>query len=274
MDMGKTMKKIGLIGGGFQHAYSTTLWKKPKKFSWEKGSVLDTTFFVDEAIVPGLGIKCERKIAWLVESRSVIHSTIEAVKEHYKEISKEYDFLFTHYKEIYDLADNFIYFPPHGYWIEEPKIHEKTKLVSMISSNKRIVSGHNYRLEWVDKLKDSVDLYGSGFNNFDKKESALNDYMFSITIENDSYETYWSEKILDCFATGTIPVYYGAPDIGDYFNMNGIILLTEEFDINSLTPSEYFKRIDAVEDNFRRVLQFNVIEDIIYEKYIIRKEEK
>ena len=55
--------------------------------------------------------------------------------------------------------------------------------------------------------------------------------MFSIAIENASYETYFTEKLLDCFATGTIPVYYGAPDIGDYFNKDGIIDLSEEFDV-------------------------------------------
>ena len=51
--------------------------------------------------------------------------------------------------------------------------------------------------------------------------------------------------------------------------MNGIILLTDDFDISSLSPAEYYKRIDAIEDNFKRVSQYNVIEDIIYEKYLI-----
>ena len=33
--------------------------------------------------------------------------------------------------------------------------------------------------------------------------------MFSVCIENDVYDTYFTEKILDCFATGTIPIYKG-----------------------------------------------------------------
>jgi hypothetical protein len=212
----------------------------------------------------GLNIKCKRKFAWLLESRVITPQVVQFVKENYKTISSEYEILFTHNKEIYELADNFIYLPPHGFWIEYPKIYPKSKLVSMISSNKN----YPHRLNWVNRLKDSVDLYGMGFKGFERKESALNDYMFSITIENDVYETYWSEKILDCFATGTIPIYYGSPDIGDYFNMDGIILMTDDFDITKINEDEYYKRMDSIKDNFNKSLQYNVIDDIIYEKWI------
>lgn len=260
--------KVGLIGGGFQHAHSTTLWKKPKYFEWSKNRVEDTTFYVDNAIMNGINSPARRKFAWLVESRDIIPAAMTQVKQNYKAISEAYELLFTHDKEIYDLADNFVYLPPHGFWIEEPKVYDKSKLVSMVSSNKSMSNGHKNRLAWVDKLRNDVDLYGRGFNPFDKKIDALGDYMFSITIENDSYPTYWSEKILDCFASGTIPVYYGSPDIGDYFNMDGIILLDDNFDISQLNEEEYNNRKDAIEDNFNRVLQYDVIEDIIYEKYL------
>jgi hypothetical protein len=92
--------------------------------------------------------------------------------------------------------------------------------------------------------------------------------MFSVTIENDSYPTYWSEKILDCFASGTIPIYYGSPDIGDYFNMDGIILLNNDFDVMKITKKDYYDRIGAVKDNFNRAMKYDVIEDIIFEKWI------
>ena len=92
--------------------------------------------------------------------------------------------------------------------------------------------------------------------------------MFSVTIENDSYLTYWTEKILDCFVTGTVPVYYGSPDIFDFFNEDGIILLNDDFDVASLNEEEYYKRMGAIEDNFNRALKYDVIEDIIYEKWL------
>jgi hypothetical protein len=260
--------KIGLIGGGFHHAFSSTLSKKPTYFEWSKGNIEDVTFFIDDSISQGLNTSCKRKFAWLVESRDIIPNAIEYVKNNYEAISKSYELLFTHSKEIYDLADNFVYLPSHGYWIEFPKIYNKTKLVSMISSSKNWTNGHRYRLQKIEEFRNKVDLYGRGFNEIDKKEQGLCDYMFSIVVENDSYKTYWSEKILDCFATGTIPIYYGSPDISNYFNMDGIIILDENFNIEMLNESEYLKRLDAIKDNFNRCLEYDIIEDIIFEKWI------
>jgi hypothetical protein len=262
------MKKIGLIGGGFQHAYSTTLWKKPKHFEWSKNKFEDITFFIDNEIESGINHKCGKKIAWLVESRDIIPNAVNYVKNNWQEISKKYDLLLTHDATIYDLSDNFHYLPPHGYWIGAPQIYNKIKLISMISSNKSYSTGHKNRLKWVEILKDNVDLYGRGFKEIHTKEEGLKDYMFSVTIENDSYPTYWSEKILDCFASGTIPIYYGSPDISDYFNMDGIILLNDDFDIKKITEKDYYDRIEAIKDNFNRAMKYDVIEDIIFEKWI------
>jgi len=77
-------------------------------------------------------------------------------------------------------------------------------------------------------------------------------------------ETYFTEKLLDCFATGTIPVYLGAPDIGDHFNMNGIIVLGDEFDVSD---EIYYSKIDAIQDNLERAKKMEILEDFIWENY-------
>lgn len=263
------MVKIGIYGAGWTHAYSTTLWKKPKYFEWAYNKQCDITFYVDNHISSGIH-QSGNKYAWLVESRSITPHAIEYVKNNVQLVSSSYIKLFTHYKEIANLADNFYYIPSHGYWIENPGVHDKTKLVSMVSSAKRMCTGHNTRLDWVDKLKDKLDLYGRGFQEVAKKDDAINDYMFSVTIENDEYETYWTEKVLDCFVAGTIPVYLGSPDIGEFFNMDGIILLTDGFDINTLTQDLYYSKINAVKDNYNRAMKYDVIEDYMVDNnYIV-----
>jgi hypothetical protein len=83
-----------------------------------------------------------------------------------------------------------------------------------------------------------------------------------------SYPLAYSEKISDCFATGTIPIYYGTDMIGDVFNMDGIIMLNENFNINDLTPELYYNKIDAINDNYNRVINMPVAEDYIFENYI------
>ena len=92
--------------------------------------------------------------------------------------------------------------------------------------------------------------------------------MFSVAIENASYETYFTEKIQDCFATGTIPVYYGSPDIGKFFNSDGIIFLTDDFDISQLTSDLYYDKLEAVKDNLERVKHYPINEDYIYKTYL------
>jgi len=258
--------KVGLIGGGFQHAYSSTLWKKPIHFEFNKGKIEEITFFVDDGIINNLFQKeCKIKIGWVLESRDITGNVISIIKNNLDAINRNFDYIITHNKELYELGGKFLYYPPHGYWIEKPTIFTKTKLVSMISSNKGWTNGHKQRLKYVEKFKNNVDLYGRGFKEIEKKEEALKDYMFSITIENDKYETYWSEKILDCFACGTIPVYYGSPDIGKTFDENGIIKLDDNFDLNFLTQKLYNSKIENVKNNFNKCLKYNTIEDLIFQ---------
>jgi hypothetical protein len=89
--------------------------------------------------------------------------------------------------------------------------------------------------------------------------------MFSIIIENGNYDSYYTEKITDCFATGTVPVYWGTPDIGNYFNNDGIIVLDDKFDIKSLTPELYASKLDTVKDNFERVQKLESSDDQIFD---------
>jgi hypothetical protein len=45
------------------------------------------------------------------------------------------------------------------------------------------------------------------------KLKTLSEYKFAMCFENASYSGYVTEKIFDCLAAGTIPIYLGAPDI-------------------------------------------------------------
>ena len=47
----------------------------------------------------------------------------------------------------------------------------------------------------------------------DDKAATLAGYTFALCFENSILEGWITEKIFDCFYTGTIPVYLGAPDV-------------------------------------------------------------
>ena len=92
--------------------------------------------------------------------------------------------------------------------------------------------------------------------------------MFSIAIENDSYETYFTEKLLDCFATGTVPLYIGAPDIGDHFDSNGIINLTNVFDFSTLTRDLYESKKESIKNNLEKTKDLDILDDWIYKTFL------
>lgn len=267
-----TKTKLNLVGDSFTHlthgnkGYSVH-GKEAKTVEWVFDKDNGVSFYVDrkmtEAFIDNVG---GIKYGWLLESKFVTPDIVNDVKKNYEQYLEVFRYIFTHNKELLDLDDRFKWCPANGSWIENPKIYPKTKLISFITSNKNTTPGHKIRLQWVDMIGDQVDLYGRGFNQIDKKEDALCDYMFSVAIENGFYESYYTEKILDCFATGTIPVYKGTPNIGDYFNVEGIIDLSEEFEISE---DIYNDKKDAIEDNLERVKKIEVLEDFILETYDI-----
>jgi hypothetical protein len=209
------------------------------------------------------------KYVWLMESRNIIPQIYKFFEDNKEFAASRCDGIFTCDKELAK-NDGFFYAISNAVpWIVNRKIYEKTKLVSMISSNKAYTSGHRNRLEYVEKFKNDVDLYGRGFVDINCKEDGLVDYMFSINIENAVYDTYFTEKLTDCFATGTIPIFYGSKGVIEYFNEDGIIFLDDNFEVSSLTKDLYYSKMDAIKDNFERIKKFPIAEDYIYKNYLL-----
>lgn len=214
--------------------------------------------------------KNEMKFLWLSESREITGKRQSHVLENADLFFEFYDAIFVHDREIIKKDNRFTYLPnaSNKHWIVDCGIHTKTKLVSMINSGKKMCKGHRARNEITSQIKDRVDLFGLLYNPIERKETALNDYMFSIALENAQYETYFTEKILDCFATGTIPVYWGAPDIGNYFNEDGIIKFSDNFNTDQLSEDLYYSKMDSVKDNYERCMNIISAEDLLYEEVI------
>ena len=262
--------KYNLVGNTFTHltdgnkGYSVH-GKESKYIEWVSDGG-DATFYIDNTINDGINDKRKGpKYLWLLESKYIKQGLVESIILNQEMVEDTYESIFTHDQRLLSLGDKYKWCPAQGFWIKDPKIYEKSKMISMISSNKAMCEGHKLRLDWVERIGDQVDLYGRGFNEIADKEEGLCDYMFSIAIENGQYETYFTEKLLDCFATGTIPVYLGAPDIGKHFNMDGVILLSEEFDISE---EIYYNKMSAIEDNLERAKKMEVLEDFIWENYL------
>lgn len=119
----------------------------------------------------------------------------------------------------------------------------KTRLVSVVSSDKAFTEEHRARLAFVAKLKealgDQVDVFGRGITDFADKRDVLDAYRYHIALENCSIRDYWTEKIADPYLTLTYPIYHGCPNILDYFHEDAITR------INIYSPDEAINVIKA-----------------------------
>jgi hypothetical protein len=194
----------------------------------------------------------KKTINWLYEPESIISSA-------YKNCSNSNNYIATHRVDL--SFNNKITIPPcFPSWIDEcdRKIYNKTKLVSMIASKKNICSGHSIRQQVADTNENNLNLYGFGRKNqLDKKIEGLKDYMFSVAMENSIADIYYTEKLLDCFLTGTIPVYWGSKKINDIFDKNGIIFLNEDMSIPTLTEEIYISKLESIKNNFELANKYN-----------------
>jgi hypothetical protein len=52
--------------------------------------------------------------------------------------------------------------------------------------------------------------------DYQHKREVMSNFKFAFCFENCVFPGYVTEKIFDCFLAGSIPVYFGAPDIADF----------------------------------------------------------
>ena len=78
-------------------------------------------------------------------------------------------------------------------------------------------------------------------------------------MENSEGDGYNSEKLLNSFQAGTIPIYYGDYMIDEFINPKTYILIKGEKDIHK--KIEYIKEIDNNDELYKNILKENVIYD-------------
>lgn len=73
------------------------------------------------------------------------------------------------------------------------------------------------------KAIDSGGILNNVGGKVKDKLAFLSDYKFSFAMENVSHEGYCTEKIIDSFIAGTVPIYWGDPEVTEYFNERAFI---------------------------------------------------
>jgi hypothetical protein len=97
--------------------------------------------------------------------------------------------------------------------------------ISMIVSNKPGTPLQRTRIKLAQVFQQHLGasqkfhLFGRGVRDIPDKSIALDNFRYSICMENSELPHYFTEKITDCIITDTIPLYWGCTNITDYFEI-------------------------------------------------------
>lgn len=237
--------------------------------NWE-GITLFTDGNISDGSVDRVKSGFGYKIGWLREPECLHPDTYERAWEW----QDKFDYILTHYAPLLAFP-KFKFCPYGGIWIDRKHwgLKPKTKLVSMLIGSKHSTDGHEIRQRiysmYNRKEIDWYGIYGTPTDySAETKRMVLQDYMFTIISETCRQDNLFTEILLDCFAVGTIPIFWGAPNIGKFFDPDGIIPYKHALDIgdimDELSDMLYDKMQAAAFANFQECQQYAVTEDWIY----------
>ncbi len=176
-----------------------------------------------------------------------------------------YHRILTHNTMLLSKLSNARFTPHGGSFVSTEDQNPKTKKyrISLIASSKNSTVGHKLRhriAAWSRESAADLKLFGTGYRRVDDKREAHNDFFFSVCIENSRSPGYFTEKLIDSFLCGNLPVYWGAPDIAHFFDPRGMICCTSESDlqeaIQNVTEVDYLTRLPYLEANIQRAEAF------------------
>jgi len=181
---------------------------------------------------------------------------------------RKFKYVFARYSFLKGVIPNIRIIPTVRSWVDyrSLKLPEKYLATSLISSEKRHLKGHKLRHKVIETILAhgyDIDVVGRGYKPFKDKQEGLAPYKFSIIIENCREPDYFSEKLLDCLICETIPIYWGASNISEYFNMEGIIECSSFEDImaaiKSIPNLEYSSFSEAIEENKTKAIHYSSV---------------
>jgi len=230
-------------------------------------------------------VKSKYKVAWLVECKGV-HSF---AYDHIINYENKFDYIFTFDQGLLDRGPKYVknLIATSRVSNEDAGVHDKSKMLSLIASKQTMTRGHRLRHKVANAIKDryEVDLWGGAYKPFGKgnsgltagairegKTEPLKDYRFSVTIMNSKEQNYFTETLVDVFRHGTIPIFWGCPNVGEFFNDKGILQFNTGQELmsilDSLSEDLYNSKLEYVKENFEIAKKYVSMDDTFADNLI------
>jgi len=142
----------------------------------------------------------------------------------------------------------------------------KSKRISTVCSTKRQKHTlHALRYNFTEQLQQRIhdlEVFGHGHRPLSCKAEALDAYCYHLAIENHIAPHHWTEKLADSFLGACMPLYFGAPNIYEYFPEESLRIVDirdpakamEQIE-SVMNQSLYEQALPAIREARRRVIE-------------------
>jgi hypothetical protein len=136
---------------------------------------------------------------------------------------------------------------------------KKASPISVFCSAQTLTANHAMRLRFVESLKShfgsTLAWFGNGINPLPEKWEGIAPYRYTIVLENQSTTNVWTEKISDAYLGLAYPIYWGAPNLGDYFDPSAFTTINIRDLAGSIATIERLIDSDVAERNHANLLE-------------------
>ena len=168
------------------------------------------------------------------------------------------------------------------WWIDKPFNELKTLPYPEKTNKCSLITGYKYpnRKRFLDKVFSKpidVDLFGRGIPNkypnykgeFKSKGNCklggMLPYEYSLTLLNSQQTNCFTEKICDAYLSWSMPIYWGCPNIHDFFPKDSVKLI----DIDSPNIREDIIKIINTPITHKEKNAIAIARDLVLDKYNI-----
>jgi hypothetical protein len=188
---------------------------------------------------------------------------------------REYDKIVTSNSTVLEECPNAVFMPYGTTWLNKSKHHpdafgkftedlahiSKDLSLSMVCGSLYGKPGYNLRhaiFQHQDAINVSKKFYSSTRFVLPNVPTLPNDNkihlftsMYSVAVESTQEQNYFSEKLIDCLITKTIPVYWGCSNISDFFDSSYWIKVEDLLSFD-FTEQYYYDNISKINENFEK----------------------
>jgi len=155
-------------------------------------------------------------------------------------------------------------------------VPEKKADLSVVLAKHTHHPAHRLRLKFVEALKqdfgEQIDVYGGGIRPLVDKLEGIAPYKYHLVLENSFTAHWWTEKLADAYLGFSYPIFWGCPNIEEYFEPQSMTRIDIENSVEAVATIKRVIQEKTYERDFKHLV---AARQLVLDKYnyfeVVRK---